>query len=93
MIKIYKSLTILFFIISFNGFSQDRAPSLWLKYQDNFQGDILINTIRVQSPSPLYTYYCTLAWNAGEEGGGYCGIQEHPDGRNFIFSLWFGHAG
>ncbi|GGE22840.1 hypothetical protein GCM10010831_24680 [Psychroflexus salis] len=22
------------------------------------------------------------------EGGGYCGIQEHPDGRNFIFSIW-----
>ena len=80
--------SILLFIISFNGFSQDRAPSLWLKYQDNFQGDILINTIRVQSPSPLYTYYCTLQWNSGQEGGGYCGIQEHPDGRNFIFSLW-----
>ena len=92
MSDIYKSLIILLFIISFNGFSQDRAPSLWLKYQDNFQGDILINTIRVQSPSPLYTYYCTLAWNAGEEGGGYCGIQEHPNGRNFIFSLWDSNA-
>lgn len=70
------------------GFSQNRAPSCWLKYQDNFQGDILINTLRVQSPSPTYTYYCALQWNAGGEGGGYCGIQEHPDGRNFIFSIW-----
>lgn len=70
------------------GFSQNRAPSCWLKYQDNFQGDILINTVKVQSPSPTYTYYCSLQWNAGAEGGGYCGIQEHPDGRNFIFSIW-----
>ncbi|MEN8122109.1 MAG: DUF3472 domain-containing protein [Bacteroidota bacterium] len=70
------------------GFSQNRAPSCWLKYQDNFQGDILINTLRVQSPSPTCTYYCALQWNAGGEGGGYCGIQEHPDGRNFIFSIW-----
>ncbi len=74
--------------ISQFGFSQNRAPSCWLKYQDNFQGDILINTLRVQSPSPTYTYYCALQWNAGGEGGGYCGIQEHPDGRNFIFSIW-----
>jgi hypothetical protein len=29
-----------------------------------------------------------LQWNAGAEGGGYCGIQEHPDGRNFIYSIW-----
>ena len=61
---------------------------MWLRYQDNYQGDILINTVRVKSPSPLYTYYCVLQWNAGQEGGGYLGIQEHPQGRNFIFSLW-----
>lgn len=48
----------------------------------------IINTVRVASPSPLYTYYCTMQWNAGMEGGGYCGIQEHPNGRNFIFSIW-----
>ncbi len=70
------------------GISQNRAPSCWLKYQDSFQGDILINTVRVPAPSPTYTYYCTLQWNAGMEGGGYCGIQEHPDGRNFIYSIW-----
>jgi hypothetical protein len=29
-----------------------------------------------------------MQWNAGGEAGGYCGIQEHPDGRNFIFSIW-----
>jgi len=70
------------------GFSQNRAPSCWLNYQDHFQGDILINTLRVYPPSPTYTYYSALTWNAGQEGGGYCGMQEHPDGRNFIYSIW-----
>ncbi len=69
-------------------YSQDRAPSLYLDYQDEEQGDIIINTLRVQSPSPLYTYYCGLVWNSGQDAGGYCGMQEHPDGRNFIYSLW-----
>ncbi|CAI8864927.1 DUF3472 domain-containing protein [Chryseobacterium sp. IT-36CA2] len=69
-------------------FSQNRAPSCWLKYHDSFQGDILVNTIRVDIPSPLYTYYCALQWNAGQEGGGYCGIQDHPNGHNFIYSIW-----
>ena len=68
--------------------AQDRAPSCWLKYQDNYAGDIIINTLKVKAPSPLYTYYCAMQWNAGMEGGGYCGLQEHPDGRNFIFSIW-----
>lgn len=68
--------------------AQDRAPSCWLRYQDNQKGDILITSMKVQSPSPLYTYYCGLQWNAGQEGGGYCGMQEHPEGRNFIFSVW-----
>jgi len=86
-----KEKIIIFISILFSGimgFSQNRAPSCWLKYQDFYQGDIIINTISVQSPSPTYTYYCALQWNAGLEGGGYCGIQEHPDGRNFIYSIW-----
>ncbi len=85
-----RSIFLLLFILLFsqNTFSQNRAPSCWLKYPDHFSGDIIINTVRVNSPSPTYTYYCTLQWNAGMEGGGYCGIQEHPDGRNFIFSIW-----
>lgn len=79
---------LLFLFIPFTILSQNRAPSTWLKYKDHFHGDIIINSARVKSPSPLYTYYCVLQWNAGMEGGGYLGIQEHPDGRNFIFSLW-----
>ena len=47
-----------------------------------------MNTLRVKSPSPKYTYYCGLLWNGGQDAGGYCGMQEHPSGRNFIFSLW-----
>lgn len=69
-------------------FSQDRAPSCWLDYLNSFPGDLLINTISVDDPSPLYAYYCALSWNEGEEGGGYCGIQDHPDGHNFIYSIW-----
>ena len=68
--------------------SQNRAPSLYLNYQDEGQGDIIINTLRVQSPSPVYTYYCGLLWNSGQDAGGYCGMQEHPNGKNFIYSLW-----
>ncbi len=69
-------------------FAQNRAPSCWLTYQANYPGDIIINTLRVAAPSPTYTYYCAMQWNAGGEGGGYCGIQEHPDGRNYIYSIW-----
>lgn len=83
-----KTLLILIALTFQFGLSQNRAPSCWLKYQDWYQGDILINKIKVVSPSPTYTYYCSLQWNAGMEGGGYCGIQEHPSGRNFIFSIW-----
>ena len=36
----------------------------------------------------MNTYYSMLNWNAGREGGGYLGIQEHPNGKNFIFSIW-----
>ena len=69
--------------------SQNRAPSLYFNYQDEGQGDIIMNTLRVQSPSPLYTYYCGLLWNSGGiDAGGYCGMQDHPNGRNFIYSLW-----
>ena len=43
----------------------------------------------------MNTYYCTLQWNTAHEAGGYCGIQSHPHGHNYIFSLWNSrsHAG
>lgn len=81
---------VLFIVVSaeFPLTAQNRAPSCWLNYTDYQPGNILVNTILVVPPSPTYTYYCALAWNGGMEGGGYCGIQEHPDGRNFIYSIW-----
>ncbi|KAH3701437.1 uncharacterized protein LOC127860654 isoform X2 [Dreissena polymorpha] len=67
----------------------NRAPSMALWFNDNVEGDILMHDVCVpRSGLTKYTYYCCLQWNAGKEGGGYCGIQDHPDGRNFIFSIW-----
>lgn len=83
-------LVVLLILISaeFSLTAQNRAPSCWLNYADYQPGNILVNSILVVPPSPTYTYYCALAWNGGMEGGGYCGIQEHPEGRNFIYSIW-----
>ncbi len=87
-IRLITLVTIVALFLPHKLFSQNRAPSLYLNYQDDRKGDIIINTLRVQSPSPLYTYYCALLWNGGQDAGGYCGMQEHPSGRNFIYSLW-----
>ncbi|KAH3730826.1 hypothetical protein DPMN_056824 [Dreissena polymorpha] len=66
-----------------------RAPSLSLWYNDNDVGDILTQDVYVPKVGlAKNTYYCCLQWNAGINGGGYCGIQDHPRGRNYIFSLW-----
>ncbi|MGB1295522.1 MAG: GEVED domain-containing protein, partial [Flavobacteriales bacterium] len=68
--------------------SQDRAPSCGMTYDNIGRGDIIMNSFKIPTPSPTYTYYSVLNWNSESIGNGYCGIQEHPDGRNFIFSLW-----
>lgn len=69
--------------------SIDRAPSVWLRFNDNAAGDIIMQDVYIPAKGLTpYTYYSVLNWNAGMEGGGYAGIQDHPDGRNFIFSLW-----
>lgn len=66
-----------------------RAPSLALWYNDSEVGDILTQDVYVPAHGlTKHTYYCCLQWNAGMNGGGYCGIQDHPKGRNYIFSLW-----
>ena len=86
-----KSLLILIFLCyCISGIqAQNRAPSINLSYIDNTEdGYLLMNSVKVVAPSPTYTYYSVLNWNIGSEGSGYCGIQEHPRGRNFIFSLW-----
>jgi hypothetical protein len=75
-----------FMIIVVN--AQNRAPSVYLDYNDYDDGNIIINTLRVVEPSPLYTYYNAMCFGGGVDGGGYCGMQNAPDGHNFIFSLW-----
>ncbi len=66
---------------------QNAAPSSHLVFDDNFDGDIIINEVRVPKDGEvLYTYYETLGWRGS--AGGYAGIQSHPRARNFIFSIW-----
>ncbi len=66
-----------------------RAPSVWLRYDDAFAGDIIHQSVQVPNGgATLATYYCCMQWNAGLEGGGYCGIQDHPRGKAFIYSIW-----
>ncbi|XP_067672527.1 uncharacterized protein [Haliotis asinina] len=66
-----------------------RAPSIWYHYQDNFPGDIIQQSVCVpEDGATVDTYYCCMQWNAGLLGGGYCGIQDHPEGKAFIYSLW-----
>jgi hypothetical protein len=65
---------------------QDSAPSSHLLFPANGgAADILVNEVRVPGKA-MYTYYETIGW--GGSAAGYAGIQEHPSGRNFIFSIW-----
>ena len=67
--------------------AQNSAPSSHLSFDDNFDGDILIQEVRVpKSGEAMYTYYETLGWSG--LGGGYAGIQAHPKAHNYIFSIW-----
>ena len=82
------SLLIGIFLLASNNLNaQNSALSIHLAAKDNFSGDIIMKTLNV-SHKTLYTYYCALMWNVGGEGGGYCGMQNHPSGNNFIFSIW-----
>ena len=69
------------------GFAQDSAPSSHMVFDDSFDGDLIINEVRVPADGDaLYTYYEALGWRG--KGAGYAGIQSHPRGKNFIFSIW-----
>ncbi len=68
-------------------FAQNSAPSSHFVFDDQFDGDIIVNQVRVpKSGEALYTYYEALGWRG--KGAGYAGIQSHPRARNFIFSIW-----
>lgn len=79
-------LTFIFLLIT-NVSAQNSALSMHLSANDYFEGDIIVKTLKVPHRT-LNTYYCALMWNVGGEAGGYCGMQNHPSGNNFIFSLW-----
>ena len=67
--------------------AENSAPSSHLVFNDHFDGDILINEVRVPADGlTRYTYYEALGWRG--LGAGYAGIQDHPKARNFIFSIW-----
>ncbi len=66
--------------------AQNSAPSSHLYFSTSGgPADILINEVRIPLKA-MNTYYETLGW--GGNAGGYAGLQEHPNGRNFIFSIW-----
>ena len=45
---------------------QNAAPSSHFVFDDNFEGDIVINEVRVpQSGVAMYTYYEALGWRGG----------------------------
>jgi len=66
---------------------QDAAPSSHLVFDDHFAGDIIINEVRVpEGGEALHTYYEAPGW--GGRAAGYAGIQAHPRGHNYLFSIW-----
>jgi hypothetical protein len=80
MKQITTLLLVLFFAISIS-----KAQHVW--YPDNKNGDIIMNEIKITNTTP-YSYWETMGWNVGGEGGAYCGIQQSAAGTNFIFSIW-----
>ena len=66
------------------------APSLWLGPKNSPQADIMMQDLMIpKDTNAVSTYYSTLNWNSGADGGGYCGLQNSSDGGNkTIFSLW-----
>jgi hypothetical protein len=70
-----------------SGYAQNSAPSSHLVFDDRFDGDIIINEVRVpKNGEAMYTYYEALGWRG--KGAGYAGIQVHPKAHLYIFSIW-----
>ncbi len=72
----------------------DATTSTWLGWKDAAGGLVMID-VMVPPPATAGTYYCTLQWNAGREGGGYAGLQRGGGGYNkhVHFSLWNSQSG
>ena len=76
-----------FLFVAVVGVGQNAAPSSHIVFDDNFEGDILVNEVRVpENGVAMYTYYEALGWRG--DASGYAGIQVHPRANNFIFSIW-----
>ena len=86
--------TLLLILTPASSLAQNSAPSSHMVFDDNFDGGILINRVRIpKSGEATYSYYETLGWSGLI--GGYAGIQAHPKGHIYIFSIWDhkSHAG
>ncbi|WMI66824.1 DUF3472 domain-containing protein [Aestuariibaculum sp. YM273] len=69
-------------------FGQNSAPSSHIGANDYASGDIIMKSVR-STITTTSTYYCTMQWNAGGEGGAYCGFQDSSvNGHQFIYSIW-----
>lgn len=74
-------------LLAHNIWAQNSAPSSHMVFDDNFDGDIIINKVRVpKDGEAMCTYYECLGW--GGAGAGYSGIQAHPKAHVYIFSIW-----
>lgn len=78
----FKCSFLLFLLLLVN---LSKAQHLW--YPDNKNGDIIMNEVMVTNTTPC-SYWETMGWNVGAQGGAYCGIQQSASGTNFIFSIW-----
>jgi hypothetical protein len=58
-----------------------------LNYPDNKEGDIVMNEVQVTAQTNC-TYWESMGWNNGSDGGGYCGIQYSSGKPIFIFAIW-----
>ena len=80
-------LTFVLLSTAFVVVAQNSAPSSHFVFDDRFDGDIVINEVRVpKSGEAMYTYYEALGWRG--RAAGYAGIQAHPRGHIYIFSIW-----
>ena len=90
--KLFEKIRVRILVASFLSFpvvcfsGQNAAPSSDLVFDDNFAGFIILNEVRVPGNGEAkYTYYETLGWRG--HAAGYAGIQAHPKGHNYIFSI------
>ena len=60
---------------------ENAAPSSHMVFDDNFDGDILINEVRVpKGGEAMYTYYEALGWRGGAASppGTTCSVASSP---------------